>query len=272
MPRCWENEFLWVMGAKGQSFISIIKRITWGATIYHLWRQRNSRIHENDYSSGEAIFHLICNDVKLRVACLKEVEDNHANRVWCERWSFPLSLVLVDRPYDRYPRRVVCGFLLVERSAVVFLSSHGMFYVVCCGCMVLFACLVSFWSLPGGLCLFLGSMCPGCGLCFYWCVLLMKCLFGWLYCLFVMFYQVVCVGLLPLSYVLGEVLPVFRFSWGLLATFFFLDNCYWLLLLSLIVCWLWLFGNKFLTYPKKKKKIPLGASSWLLIPRWIPLW
>ena len=65
MPRNWENEFLWIMGAKGKSFISITKRIAWGATIYHLWRHRNNRIHENDYSSGDTIFHLICNDVRL---------------------------------------------------------------------------------------------------------------------------------------------------------------------------------------------------------------
>ena len=67
MPRNWENEFFLVMGAKGKSFISITKRIAWGATIYHLWRHRNSRIHENDYSSGETIFHLICNDFRLKV-------------------------------------------------------------------------------------------------------------------------------------------------------------------------------------------------------------
>ena len=29
MPRNWENEFLWVMGAKGKSFISITRRIAW---------------------------------------------------------------------------------------------------------------------------------------------------------------------------------------------------------------------------------------------------
>ena len=93
MPRNWENEFLWVMGAKGKSFIFITKRIAWGATIYHLWRHRNSRIHENDYSSGETIFHLICNDVRLKVSGLQKVDDNHANRTWCERWSFPLSIL-----------------------------------------------------------------------------------------------------------------------------------------------------------------------------------
>ena len=83
MSRNWENEFLWVIGAKGKSFISITKRIVWGATIYHLWRQRNNRIHENVYSSGEAIFHLICNDVRLRVSGLQKVDDNPANRTWC---------------------------------------------------------------------------------------------------------------------------------------------------------------------------------------------
>ena len=44
MPRNWENEFLWVIAAKGKSFCSITNRIAWGATIYHLWKQRNSRI------------------------------------------------------------------------------------------------------------------------------------------------------------------------------------------------------------------------------------
>ena len=47
MPRSWENEFLWVIATKGKSFCSITKRIAWSATIYHLWGQRNSRIHEN---------------------------------------------------------------------------------------------------------------------------------------------------------------------------------------------------------------------------------
>ena len=93
IPRYWKNEFLWVMGAKGKSLISIIKRIAWGATIYHLWRQRISRIHENVYSSADTIFHLICNDVRFRVDGLKKVVDNHANRAWCERWSFPLSIL-----------------------------------------------------------------------------------------------------------------------------------------------------------------------------------
>ena len=36
IPRNWENEFLWVIAAKGKSFCSITKRIAWGATIYHL--------------------------------------------------------------------------------------------------------------------------------------------------------------------------------------------------------------------------------------------
>ena len=93
MPRNWENEFLWVIGNKGNSLCSITKRIAWGATIYHLWRQRNSRIHENIYLPTDAIFQLICNDVRLRVSGLMKVDDNPASRSMCERWSFPLTIL-----------------------------------------------------------------------------------------------------------------------------------------------------------------------------------
>ena len=51
MPRNWENEFLWVISTKGKSFCFITKRIAWGSTIYHLWRQRNSRVYENIFLS-----------------------------------------------------------------------------------------------------------------------------------------------------------------------------------------------------------------------------
>ena len=85
MPRNWENEFLWVIATKGKSFCSI--------TIYHLWRQRNSRIHENIFSPADAIFHLVCNDVRLRIYGLKKVVDNPVNRAMCERWSFPLNIL-----------------------------------------------------------------------------------------------------------------------------------------------------------------------------------
>ena len=93
MLRNWENEFLWVIRTKAKSLSYITKRIAWGATIYHLWRQRNSKILENVYSSAEAIFHLIYNDVRLRVSGLQKVDDNPTNRTWCERWSFPLSIL-----------------------------------------------------------------------------------------------------------------------------------------------------------------------------------
>ena len=92
-PRCWENEFLWISATKGKSFSAIIKRIAWGATIYHLWRQRNSRVFENIFSPADAIFHLICNDVRLRISSFQKVADNPVNRAMCERWSFPLNIL-----------------------------------------------------------------------------------------------------------------------------------------------------------------------------------
>ena len=62
---------------------------TWGATIYHLWSHRNSRIQENNYAPADTIFHLICG--------LQKVADSPANRSMCERWSFPLNILSPGR-------------------------------------------------------------------------------------------------------------------------------------------------------------------------------
>ena len=91
--RRWENEFLWVTGCKGTSFCSINKRIAWGASIYHLWRQRNVRIHDKVFISVESILSLICNDVRLRISSLQKVADKPMNRAMCERWSVPLTIL-----------------------------------------------------------------------------------------------------------------------------------------------------------------------------------
>ena len=96
-PRNWENEFLWVIASKGKSFSSITRKIAWGATIYHLWGHRNRRIQENSYAPADNIFHLICDDVRLRISGFQKVVDSPANRLMCERWSFPLSILSPGR-------------------------------------------------------------------------------------------------------------------------------------------------------------------------------
>ena len=68
-------------------------RITSGATIYHLWRQRNARVHDNLFITDDSIFSLICNDVKLRITSFQNVADNPANRSMCERCPFPLTIL-----------------------------------------------------------------------------------------------------------------------------------------------------------------------------------
>ena len=97
LPRRWENELLWVISCKGNSLCFITKRIAWGASIYHLWRQRNARVHENQYIYVDSIFYLICNDVRLRIASFQNVADNPANRDLCERWCLPHTIFRTTR-------------------------------------------------------------------------------------------------------------------------------------------------------------------------------
>ena len=88
MPRTWDNEFLWVIGCKGKSLCSITKRIAWGAVIYHVWRQRNARIYEKEFTNADTIFNIICNDVRLRITSLRNFPNIPANLSMCERWHF----------------------------------------------------------------------------------------------------------------------------------------------------------------------------------------
>ena len=97
VPRRWENELLWVISCKGNSLGSITKRIAWGASIYHLWRTRNARVHLNQFISVDSIFYIICNDVRLRITSFQNVADNPANRDLCQRWSFPLTILRPTR-------------------------------------------------------------------------------------------------------------------------------------------------------------------------------
>ena len=86
-----------MINCKGNSLCSITKKIAWGATIYHLWRQRNARVHENNFISADSIFYLICNDIRLKITSFQNVADNPATRDVCERWSVPLTILRPTR-------------------------------------------------------------------------------------------------------------------------------------------------------------------------------
>ena len=53
----------------------------------------NSALIIEELDWGDTIFHLICNDVRLRISGLQKVVDSPANRSMCERWSFPLNIL-----------------------------------------------------------------------------------------------------------------------------------------------------------------------------------
>ena len=93
----WSLELTKLVAKKGKSFCSITMKLAWGATIYHLWGHRNSRIQENNYTPADTIFHLICDNVRLRISGLQKVADTPANRSMCERWSFPLNILAPGR-------------------------------------------------------------------------------------------------------------------------------------------------------------------------------
>lgn len=84
---------MWVCSLKGKTLGTVVRKLAWAATIYHLWRQRNARIQENQYLGQGYIIDLICIDVRLKAASFSEFVDNPSNRSYCDRWKISYSIL-----------------------------------------------------------------------------------------------------------------------------------------------------------------------------------
>lgn len=93
-PRYWANEFIWAKHSlRGKSFCSIIKKLAWASTIYNIWRERNSRIHNNSFLNEEGILKIIMNDIRLKAASFECIKDNDRNRTFCNNWNISCDIL-----------------------------------------------------------------------------------------------------------------------------------------------------------------------------------
>ena len=72
------------------SIWSVVRRLCLGATIYHLWQERNFRLFKNEERSWEAVLLMICETVKVRLMGLKVKRTNAVKNVaalWNVKWN-----------------------------------------------------------------------------------------------------------------------------------------------------------------------------------------
>ena len=60
VPDNWDLLLKWdIKNLKGRSFRATLCKIAWWATVYHLWQQRNARLHAGEMKSEENIIKAI---------------------------------------------------------------------------------------------------------------------------------------------------------------------------------------------------------------------
>lgn len=79
-----------IRNLKGQSFrVSLCKVARW-PVVYHIWIQRNSRIHVGVMKIEEQMEKLICREVKARSIGKKQICNSILNRTLCIKWGISL--------------------------------------------------------------------------------------------------------------------------------------------------------------------------------------
>ncbi|GKC82353.1 hypothetical protein Tco_1138070 [Tanacetum coccineum] len=68
----WANVISWISNKPASNKIwSIIQRLVFGAAIYFIWQERNSRIFQQMDRSEDSLFEVVVSTVRLRLRSLK---------------------------------------------------------------------------------------------------------------------------------------------------------------------------------------------------------
>ena len=87
----WEEEIEWASQKfKGKSLISNILRLAWNASIYHIWKERNGRMHGQTFAAPNQIVQHIQDDIRLRLISLKSITNDAVNCLLCHNWGLSL--------------------------------------------------------------------------------------------------------------------------------------------------------------------------------------
>ena len=84
----WEEELRWAMRKiKGKFLISIVLSTAWKAFIYHVWRERNRRMHLKPLSSAMQILKQIKEEISIRLVGIKKAAVDDVNSMLKENWG-----------------------------------------------------------------------------------------------------------------------------------------------------------------------------------------
>ena len=67
--------------------------MTWKALIYHIWCEKNRRLHNGDSKSSAQMLEHIKGEICIKLAGLKNVAADDVNRRICFNWELNVELL-----------------------------------------------------------------------------------------------------------------------------------------------------------------------------------
>ena len=86
----WKEMVSWMTKWwNGNTFSTITKKLCIAITVYQIWKERNTRFHSNSICTTEAVYCAILEQVRVKLATFRRVEDNQRNRSLQTIWNLP---------------------------------------------------------------------------------------------------------------------------------------------------------------------------------------
>ena len=91
----WEDLIEWLSSNwKGTTLFVRILKLSLYSTVYSIWQERNTRLHENRSRNAETITQMILGTVRMRLSTYNKVENNELNRKLQQDWELPDSIYI----------------------------------------------------------------------------------------------------------------------------------------------------------------------------------
>ena len=87
--RDWRQTVEWLCQFSGASFFHLLVRLSFAASVYHIWRERNARTHDMPLRPVSVLLYDIVFDVRNRVSSLRKVNPSYDNKWLHLSWHLP---------------------------------------------------------------------------------------------------------------------------------------------------------------------------------------
>ena len=72
---------------KGKKLLSTIRKLCLAASVYHIWRERNIRLHDQLTRPASVVLQIIRDSIRGRLLTIRDIPDSEENRALLSRWN-----------------------------------------------------------------------------------------------------------------------------------------------------------------------------------------